>query len=166
MKKLLFALGALLLLSCGGKNTATITGTLCDYQGKGYFMLIDNERNYDTIAVDANGNFCHKVECTQAENGGLYLEYLGDNRTVIEIYITPGANINVNLDGEMKEEVLFGEKMTRYIVTPNFTGDNVKECEYLNLPQYPDFHYVNGDGTPVVYADFKKQVKEWQSFFI
>ncbi|MBP3343425.1 MAG: TlpA family protein disulfide reductase [Bacteroidales bacterium] len=166
MKKLLFALGALLLLSCGGKNTATITGTLCDYQGKGCFMLIDNERNYDTIAVDANGNFCHKIECTQAENGGLYLEYLGDNRTVIEIYITPGANINVNLDGEMKEEVLFGEKMTRYIVTPNFTGDNVKECEYLNLPKYPDFHYVNGDGTLVVYADFKKQVKEWQSFFI
>ncbi len=164
MKKLLFALGALLLLSCGGKNTATITGTLCDYQGKGCFMLIDNERNYDTIAVDANGNFCHKVECTQAENGGLYLEYLGDNKTVIEIYITPGANINVNFDGEMKEEEFLGEKMTRYIVTPNFTGDNVKECEYVNLPQYYNFNYVKQDGSEVTYNEFLEQIAEKQNF--
>lgn len=166
MKKLLFSLGALLLLSCSNKEIATVSGTLCDYKGDGYFLIIDNNRNYDTVTVEANGNFCHEIECSQATSNGLYLEYLGDDRTVINVHLTPGSNINVIFDGSIQEVEFMKKKEKRYVVTPTFSGDNIKECEYLNIPPYYDYHYVNEDGSPVTYKAFLSQVKQRQDYLI
>ena len=146
------------------KKSATITGKLCDYKGSGYLFVMDSYKNTDTVKVDANGRFQHEIACNAIDSRHLVLDYLGKNKAFIDLYITPGAKTDVQLSGEFKEVEFFGEKEVKYVVTPVFSGDNARECDYINIPPYYDFYYVNKDGSPVTYKEFTKQVKARQDF--
>lgn len=146
------------------KKSATITGKLCDYKGSGYLFVMDSNKNTDTVKVDANGRFQHEIACNAIDSRYLVLDYLGKNKAFIDLYITPGAKTDVQLSGEFKEVEFLGEKKVRYIVTPTFSGDNARECDYINIPPYFDYYYVNEDGSPVTYKEFTKQVKARQDF--
>lgn len=146
------------------KKSATITGKLCDYKGSGYLFVMDSHKNTDTVKVDANGRFQHEIACNAIDSRHLVLDYLGKNKAFIDLYITPGAKTDVQLSGEFKEVEFFGEKEVKYVVTPVFSGDNARECDYINIPPYYDYYYVNKDGSPVTYKEFTKQVKARQDF--
>ncbi len=165
MKKLQLIFVMLLACSCADamSGTSVLKGKLCDYNGK-YAILLHADNSMDTIAVDPSGTFRCEFECDKPEEMGLYLEYLGDNRTVIGFYATPGSETEVSLEGKMDKMELAGEIIDRYLVTPTFSGDNVKESEYLNLPPYYDFKYKNDDGSAVTFKDFVAQVREEQSY--
>lgn len=143
---------------------AIITGRLCDYKGTGYLLVMDSNKNCDTAKVDANGNFSCEIACDKADVRYLVLDYLGKNRAYIKLYITPDAKTNVELSGEFKEEVFFGEKSINYVVTPVFSGDNSGECDYINLPPYYDYCYVKDSGEPVTYKEFMLQIRDRQDY--
>lgn len=156
----------LLACSCADamSGTSVLKGRLCDYEGKGYALLLHSDGSRDTIAVDPSGNFRCEFECAEPEEMGLYLEYLGDNRTVVGFYATPGSETSVNLSGKMEDMELMGEHIKRYVVTPEFSGDNVKESDYLNISTIYDFKYKNADGSAVSFKNFTEQVRKQQSY--
>lgn len=161
---------ALALAACAQRpaDTAYLAGTLHNYEGKGYALLINSDTIgdavYDTIDVQADGTFLMPVKTTKNVERGLYLEYLGDNRGVINCYLKPGDTLRVDVTGGMKEETLFGETMTRYVSTPVFNGSTCVESEYLNLPSYYDYKYKNDDGSQVSFKDYMAQIEAQQAF--
>lgn len=171
MKTLTFiGLAALALAACAQQpaDTAYLAGTLHNYEGKGYALLINNDAIgddvYDTIDVQTDGTFFMPVKTTKNVERGLYLEYLGDNRGVINCYLKPGDTLRVDVTGGMKEETLLGETMTRYVSTPTFSGSTRIESEYLNLSPFYDYKYKNDDGSQVSFKDFMAQVEAQQAF--
>jgi len=168
MKKIfllaLVAVMTLMSFSDDQKRSAIITGKLCNYKDSGYLFVMDSHKNCDTVAVDAQGNFRHEISCEDNDSRYLVLDYLDKNGTYINLYISPGAKTNIDLSGEFKEVDFLGEKEERYIVTPIFTGDNAKECDYINIPPYFKYYYIHKDGSPVTYKEFTKQIQERQEF--
>lgn len=168
MKKIflivLVAMTILMSFSDGVNKPATITGKLCDYKGTGYLLLMDKKDNYDTLKVSENGDFSCEIACEKAEGRILILDYLGKDKAIVKLYITPGAKTEMKLSGEYREEVILGEKSVRYVVTPVFYGDNAHECEYVNIPPYYDYYYVKDSGQPVTYKEFMQQIQARQDF--
>lgn len=155
-----FAGCLMITASVSAAQDSYIKGKLHNYEGKGNLLLIteDEPDRYDTLKVAGDGSFSAKVTPEKATVYGLYLEYLGDNRSVISCYVTPGETLSVDITGGMQEEEFLGEKHTRYISTGAFSGPTKKECEYLNLPPFFNYKYFNEDGSPVSFANFKQQV--------
>lgn len=132
MKKLNFLLAGVALLlstltSCSQKPAqALLSGNVDSYKGDGYLLCIFNTPAgavYDTLAVDAQGNFRLSKNLPEASIAGIYLEYLGDDRTVIEAYMINGTESKVKITSSKKEG--------RLISTPEFSGDNKGESTYL-----------------------------------
>ncbi len=149
-------------------DTAYLAGSVNDYAGQGCLLLINNDAIgdavYDTIDVQPDGTFFIPVKTTRNVTRGLYTEYLGDNRSVIDCYLKPGDTLHVDVAGGMKDETIMGEPVRRYVSTPAFHGSTVVECEYLNLPPYYDFKYKNEDGSQVTFKDFLGQIEARQEF--
>lgn len=166
----LTGLAALALTACAQQpaDTAYLTGSVNDYPGKGYLLLINNDTIgdavYDTIDVKADGTFFIPVKATRNVTRGLYTEYLGDNRGVTNCYLKPGDTLRVDLAGGMKDDTVMGETIYHYVSTPTFHGSTVVECEYLNLPPYYDFKYKNADGSQVTFKNFMGQIEARQEF--
>lgn len=134
MKKLNFLLTCVALMlstlySCSQKPTqARLSGNVDSYKGDGYLLCIFNTAQgpvYDTLSVNAQGNFQLTKDLPQAAIAGIYLEYLGDNRCVIEAYMVNGT--------ASKVKITSSEKEGRLISTPEFYGDNKGESTFLRV---------------------------------
>lgn len=164
-KSLMMLTGGLMVAaSVSAAQDSYIKGKLHNYPGTGYFLLIneDDAQKYDTLKVAADGSFSAKVSVSEPKVYGLYLEYLGDNRSVISCYVKPGTTLNVEIDGGMKEEEFLGQKQTRYVSEGKFSGPGKKESEFLNIPPFYNFKYFGEDGKPVTFANFKQQIADVQ----
>lgn len=167
-KYVLLLLIAVALSSCSSnKDIAIVKGHTCDYKGKG-LLLLDYSNSggdhRDTIRLDDNGNFNHKMVCHEPVKVWLYLKYLGDSMARIPAYVVPGGELTVNLEGETKMVEFYGSKKERYVVTPTFSGKTARESDYLNIP-YKSFDYVGSDGlTPLTYKEFSGNVADYQRY--
>lgn len=166
----LTGLVGLTLIACAQRpaDTAYLVGSVNDYEGKGYLLLVNNDTIgdavYDTIDVHPDGTFFISIPTTRNVTRGLYTEYLGDNRSVTNCYLKPGDTLRVDLKGGMKDETFMGETVRRYVSSPTFWGSTKLESEYLNLSPFYDYKYVNTDGSPVAFRDFLAQVEVQQDF--
>ena len=152
MRKICFLILAAMLLmsfSDGISNTATVSGKLCDYKGEGYLFIVDNDNRCDTVTVNSDGSFVYETECQKPEIRSFVLDYLGKSKATIKFYLTPGAKTNVVFTGGNKEVELYGTKIMKYVVTSQFTGNNVKECEFVNIPPKSDYKYMKSDSSAV-----------------
>jgi len=132
MKKLsLFLIGAACFLSALSSSAqkserALLSGSVDSYKGEGYLLCVFNTPKgpvYDTIPVEADGRFRFAKELAEPTVAGIYLEYLGDDRTVIKTYMVNGT--------ESKVKITSSQKDGRLISTPEFYGDNKEESTYL-----------------------------------
>ncbi len=153
--------------SCTTNDTAILKGKVPDYQGTGYLLLIgeDGHSMNDTIPVQADGSFTYEVKGTKNATRGLYLEYLGENRSVVNCYTIPGETTEVVVKGEMQDIDMYGQVMTMYVCTPVFSGAGKKESEYLNIPlsYHYDYTYINEDGTPISFKEYLAQIEAKQN---
>ena len=140
-----------------------LKGTLNDYPGKGYLLLINDETNqYDTIQVKNDGSFSINVDMDKNSVRGLYFEYLGDKRGVMNLYLRPGKPLNVEVKGGMQKEEFMGQVVDQYKSVGTFTGVTKKECEYLSLSPFPNFKYFDDNKQPLSFSNFKQQVADYQ----
>ena len=159
MRKHIIALFLLsgLFLGAQAQEKAVLEGKVPNWKNDGFLLLIDGQK-YDTLGVAANGEFRYEVACTQGIERGLYLEYLGDDRCVIPCYLRPGKKTAVEVKGEMKDE--------RLACSPEYVGDNRKECEYLYATK--DYwlgfspNYVKPDNSIITFKEYKEQVENFQ----
>ena len=167
VKYILFIFCLIAMFSCSSnENTAIIKGRTCGYDGTGLFLLDytdNNGKHRDTIKVDKDGNFKQTVDCKEPVEAFLYLKYLGPDMTNIPVYLTPGVELTINLDGETKAVDYYGNKKEKYVVTPSFKGETATESKYLNLP-YKVYDYTKDDGTPLTYKEFYEKVYEYQQY--
>ena len=166
-KHLLILACTVAVFSCNSnENTAVVQGHTCRYDGTGVFLL-DYTDNYgkhrDTIQVDKDGNFRHTVDCNEPLEAFLYLKYLGTDMANIPVYLTPGVDLEVNLDGETKVVDYYGTKKERYVVTASFKGKTANESNYLNLP-YKIFDCTKDGKTALSYKEFREKVSEYQQY--
>ena len=163
-KAFMLMAGCLVASACPALAVNTLVkGSLNDYPGKGYLLLINDETNkYDTINVQKDGHFDITVDIDKNTTRGLYFEYLGDNRSVLNLYLKPGKTLTVDVKGGMQKEEFLGEIHDVYKSVPTFAGDSKKECEYLALSPFPNFKYFKEDKTPVGFSNFKQQLAEYQ----
>lgn len=166
-KHLLILACTVAVFSCtGNENTAVVQGHTCRYDGTGVFLLDytdNNGKHRDTIQVDKDGNFRHTLECNEPHEAFLYLKYLGTDMANIPVYLTPGVDLAVNLDGETKVMDYYGTKKERYVVTPSFKGKTANESYYLNLP-YKIFDCTKDGKTALSYKEFREKVSEYQQY--
>lgn len=140
-----------------------VNGTVNDYPGKGYLLLINNETNkYDTVHIQKDGHFSITVDIDKNVIRGLYFEYLGDHRSVVNLYLKPGKPLTVDVKGGMIKEKFMDEINDVYKSVPTFSGASQKECEYLALSPFANYKYFNEDKTPVTFKNFKQQVADFQ----
>lgn len=159
--KIIIILFSIIFLCGIQANTATIEGSVQDFNDKVLLLLMtDNQNGYDTIAVDQNGNFKHVFECTSAKQKMLLIKSYADFNPIVQCYFTPGDKVILKLSKTLKVVETSDAKSAFILVKPFFSGDNVKENEYLNMdPPYASYKYNYEDGTPVSYKDFSKQVE-------
>jgi thiol-disulfide isomerase/thioredoxin len=147
-------------------NITVLKGKVADYKGQGYLLLINNAKTgiqYDTITVKNDKTFYIEIETAKNTERLLFLEYLGDNSSVIKCYIIPGDTLNVDITGEVKDVTLMGETSQRYVSTAVFTGKAKKESEYLNIPPYYGYIFKNADGSPVTFKNYISQIVSQQN---
>ncbi len=166
-KHLLILACIIAVFSCNrNENTAIVQGHTCGYDGTGLFLLDysdDSGNHRDTIKVDKEGNFKHTVDCKDPVEAFLYLKYLGTDMANIPVYLSPGVDLAVNLDGETKVVDFYGTKKERYVVTPTFKGKTANESNYLNLP-YKTFDCTKDGKTALSYKEFREKVSEYQQY--
>ena len=159
-KTFLLAAGAIMstALPSAAVNTL-IKGTLNDYPGKGYLLLIsEGSDKYDTIDVKKDGSFAITVDIKENTSRSLYFEYLGDHRGLMNLYLIPGKPLTVDVKGGMQKMTFMGETRDVYKSQGTFKGASKKECEYLALSPFADYKYFGEDGKPVGFANFKQQI--------
>jgi thiol-disulfide isomerase/thioredoxin len=150
------------------QGIATVKGVLENYKGEGYAMIITDrftEDKIDTIRPQKNGAFTVKIKTDKPIYRGLYLEYLGDKRSVIRLYLIPGTTLNVTFKGEDRMITLVNQQEKMHFNIPTFVGPAKRECDYLNIPELFDYKYKNSDGTAVTYKNFLAQIKARQDYF-
>lgn len=152
-----------LMAACGSQpaGKAYIAGHVNDYPGKGYLLLInqaDTAHTYDTLSVAPDGTFIAEITTKGYTERGLYLEYLGDNRSMVNCFVKAGDTLKVDIKGKTEEMNFMGTTIAQYKSTPAFTGSTAKESEFLNLPPYYDFTFKKEDGTPVSFKDYQAQM--------
>ena len=105
------------------RQVAVLEGKVHSWTGDGYLLVVGESKKYDTVRVETDGRFRYELMTAVPVERGLYLEYLGDDRVVINCYLTPGGTTTVNVSAEKDEK--------RLKSIPVFSGDNRHECEYL-----------------------------------
>lgn len=161
MKKVQFILYSLMLatlLPAYTQNPAILKGKVHHWKNNGYLLINKGLRQYDTVQVRPNGSFRHEFIISEPVEKGLYLEYLGNNRTTITCYLTPGETTGVKVRGKKAEN--------RLRSIPVFSGINKKECEYLYKA---DRHwrgfiprYFKQDSSMISFKEYKKQLSDYQ----
>ena len=159
MKKYIIAVFLLsgLFLSSQAQEKAILEGVVPNWKNDGFLLLIDGQK-LDTLGVADDGQFRYEILCNQGIERELYLEYLGDDRCVIPCYLRPGKTTAVKVKGEMKDG--------RLACSPEYAGDNRKECEYLYATK--DYwlgfspNYVKPDNSIITFKEYKEQVENFQ----
>lgn len=159
MKKYIIAVFLLsgLFLSSQAQEKAILEGVVPNWENDGFLLLIDGQK-LDTLGVADDGQFRYEILCNQGIERELYLEYLGDDRCVIPCYLRPGKTTAVKVKGEMKDG--------RLACSPEYAGDNRKECEYLYATK--DYwlgfspNYVKPDNSIITFKEYKEQVENFQ----
>lgn len=161
MKKIRFILYCLMLgtiLPAYAQNVATLKGRVHSWKNDGQLLIIGAKGQYDTVRVAQDGSFSHKFNTTEPVEKGLYLEYLGDDRTVINCYLVPGQTTELKVTGEKVEG--------RLRSVPEFSGVNRKECEYLHKTSgfWCNFSpvYTKQDGSVIRFCEYKEQLAAYQ----
>ena len=140
---LLLCVSAGLSINAQNQGKAVLTGTLDNYPGKGYLLYIDahNHVKYDTIQVGADGSFRLEKDFPQPETGGLYLEYMEDDRSVKPLYLVNGTELHVDV------KTMPGYGKRRVITVPTYSGVHAVEADFLynvdELSFSPIFNYDN-----------------------
>lgn len=162
MKKLNILLTSVVLIlstlsSCSQQPTlARLSGNVDSYKGEGYLLCIfntDNGQVFDTLTVDARGDFQLSKDLPQATKAALYLEYLGDNRCLIEVFMINGT--------ESKVKITSSEKDGRLISTPEFYGDNKGESTFLKVFQATTMGeaFSLEKAVPLTFKDYQAEIK-------
>lgn len=161
MKKIRFILYWLMLgtiLPAYTQNTATLEGKVHSWKNDGQLLIVGTKGQYDTVQVAQDGSFSHRFSITEPVEKGLYLEYLGDDRTVINCYLVPGQTTRLKVTGEKIEG--------RLRSVPEFSGVNQKECEYLYKTSgfWCNFSpvYTKQDGSVISFREYKGQLTAYQ----
>lgn len=140
------------------QTTATVKGQVPHWKNNGYLYVISNDNKYDTLQVNADGQFQGELSCTSPEKRELYLEYLGDNRCLIPFYCRPGHTTTIKVEATPVNG--------RLKCTPIYSGDNSKESEYLYATKdyWLNFqaNYVKPDGSIISFKEYKQQVADYQ----
>jgi thiol-disulfide isomerase/thioredoxin len=148
---------------------AIVKGTLENYKGKGYAIIVDENYTkslFDTLHVQKNGSYVVKVKLNKPDVRGLYLEYLGDNRSVIPMYLVPGTTTSVTFKGKDITINMGGEVEKRHINVSTFVGPTKKECDFLNIQEKYDYTFKNTDGSAVTYKNYLGQLKAWKDYLL
>lgn len=113
MKKIIILALAIIVSSCSSKiETTTIQGTILNYDNQ-EFKLYSLNGTDEILSIDEQGNF----EVSQILPEGFYKLLQG--RTSIEVYLQPGAVLNLSFDAE------------NFVESSVFTGDLSAENNYL-----------------------------------
>ena len=100
---IIVSLMLVLLLPAYGQQTTLLKGKVHSWKNDGCLLVIVERGKYDTLRVAADGSFRYETLITEPVERGLYLEYLGDNRSVINCYLTPGQMTVVYVTAEKAE---------------------------------------------------------------
>lgn len=146
------------LLPAYGQQTTLLKGKVHNWKNEGCLLVIVERNQYDTVRVAHDGTFRYETVITEPVKRGLYLEYLGDDRKVIDCYLLPGETLEINVAAEKSEG--------RLKSVPSFAGTTRKECEYLYKTSglWNGFtpEYMGRDGTLVGFKAYRQQVKNYQ----
>jgi len=154
-------LTSMTLFAASGKTV--IKGLVPRYEGKGCLLLINDTNGYDTINnVKPDGSFVYEMNLEKPAIRGLYLEYLNDDRGVVDLYLIPGNDLQVNVSGVFENKTFFGRAQNYYVLSSEFKGKTKKECEYLNIPTYYDYRFTDEQGKALSYQQYLAQIKEQQ----
>lgn len=147
-----------LLLPAYGQQTAFLKGKVHSWKNDGCLLVTVERGKYDTLRVAADGSFRYETLITEPVERGLYLEYLGDDRSVIDCYLVPGQTTEVNVTAEKAEG--------RLKSFPSFAGATRKECEYLHKTAgfWCGFRpeYTKKDGTLIAFREYRQRVEDYQ----
>ncbi len=148
----------LFLLPAYGQQTALLKGKVHNWKNEGCLLIIMERNQYDTVQVAYDGTFRYETVITEPVERGLYLEYLGDDREVIDCYLVPGETLEVNVAAEKSEG--------RLKSIPSFAGKTRKECEFLRKTTgfWCGFkpEYIKKDGTLIGFREYRRQVEDYQ----
>lgn len=155
---IIVSLMLVLLLPAYGQQTTLLKGKVHSWKNDGCLLVIVERGKYDTLRVAADGSFRYETLITEPVERGLYLEYLGDNRSVINCYLAPGQMTEVYVTAEKAEG--------RLKSVPSFAGATRKECEYLckTAGLWCGFtpEYTKKDGTLISFKEYRQQVENYQ----
>jgi thiol-disulfide isomerase/thioredoxin len=148
---------------------AIVKGTLENYKGKGYAIIVDENYTkslFDTLHVQKDGSYVVKVKLDKPAIRGLYLEYLGEQRSVIPMYLVPGTTTSVTFKGMERSYTIAGEVQKQHLNVPTFVGPTKKECDFLNIPEKYDYTFKNTDGSAVTYKNYLGQLKARKDYLL
>ncbi|MCF0168087.1 MAG: hypothetical protein HUJ93_05535, partial [Bacteroidales bacterium] len=130
MKKFMIIAAALLAAACSSNNgNAILSGNIDCYNG-GIFMLVTETPGahnvFDTLTVDAKGNFSKEVEVKPGSSYLLWPEFLGNNsyEGTYHVYLVPGKKSTIKIKGIPAED-------GHIITSAEFAGAGAAEGEFL-----------------------------------
>lgn len=162
MKKLVLSvcLAMMVFLGCHAQKKAVLEGSVHHWKGDGLLLLFTQgeKGKNDTLQVSADGRFRYETVTDVPVVKVLFLEYLGDDRTLIDCSLLPGKTTRIAVKGEQA-----GERLKS---VPVFSGETQKECEYLQ--KTTDFwcgfqaEYERKDGGLITFKEYKQQLADYQ----
>ncbi|MEG0518899.1 MAG: TlpA disulfide reductase family protein, partial [Bacteroidales bacterium] len=106
---------------------AVLNGTIDCYMGTGNLLCVSESATgpvYDTIKVDPSGAFVFERDCPNPFMAKVYLEFLGRDRCVYEVYMVNGSTADIAITGAR-------DKAGKMVTDIHFSGEYSAESEFV-----------------------------------
>ena len=158
MKKFMIIAAALLAAACSSNNgNAILSGNIDCYNG-GIFMLVTETPGahnvFDTLTVDAKGNFSKEVEVKPGSSYLLWPEFLGNNsyEGTYHVYLVPGKKSTIKIKAygatltfkefcsDIEQRLANMDKLLEKCADPQFVAAHRERAK--TTAQYYPFNYA------------------------